>query len=87
MFADPMRLATAQSSMSKGRFRALKKIESNEARIIRHLNYGLSKALARLAIDFDCGIGFEDLSGIRKRTKQRRTTKSDAVRNHENAKA
>ncbi len=48
-----------------------------------HINHVISKQLVRLASDYGMGLRFEDLSGIRKTSKQRKKTKSDASQNHD----
>ncbi|GET41045.1 transposase [Microseira wollei] len=57
----------------------VKRLEQRERRIMTHINHVISKELVQLAKDFGMGLRFEDLSGIRKTSKQRKKTKSDAA--------
>ena len=56
---------------------------SKERRTITHINHIISKELVQLAIDYNCGIRLEDLSNIRKTSKQRKKNKSDAAVNRD----
>jgi len=47
------------------------------------VNHAISKQLVQFAKDFNMGIRFEDLSGIRQTSKQRKKTKSDAGNNRD----
>ena len=60
------------------KLKTLKRLESKERGTITHINHVISKQLVQLAVDFDCGIRLEDLSNIRKTSKQRKKNKSDA---------
>ena len=64
-----------------GKQRAVKKLERHEGRIISHINHCLSKDVVALAQRCGAGIRLEDLAGIRSRTRQRQTTKTDAGQN------
>jgi len=66
-----------------GKYRAVRKLEQRERRIITHINHCISKELVALAKRVTAGIRFEDLSGIRKSSKQRKDTKSDAGQNRD----
>lgn len=66
-----------------GKHRAVKKMESRERRIVTHINHKLSKKLVGVATRFGYGLRFEDLSGIRQSSKQRKTTKSDSGQNRD----
>lgn len=66
-----------------GKHKAVKKLENRERRIITHINHCISKELVAMAHRLDAGIRFEDLAGIRKSTKQRKDTKSDAGQNRD----
>ena len=64
--------------------KTLKRLESKERRTITQLNHIISKQLVQLAKDYNCGIRLEDLSKIRKTSKQRKKNKSDAGQNRDN---
>ncbi|WP_293116619.1 transposase [Okeania sp. SIO1I7] len=65
------------------KLRKIKDIERRERRIITHINHVISKQLIQLALDYKMGLRFEDLSGIRQSSKQRKKTKSDASKNRD----
>ncbi|MFB2976284.1 RNA-guided endonuclease TnpB family protein [Microseira sp. BLCC-F43] len=65
------------------KLRKVKQLETRERRIMRQINHEISKQLVRFAKDFGLGIRFEDLSGIRQTSKQRKKTKSDAAENRD----
>ncbi len=48
-----------------------------------HINHCISKQLVQFAKDYDRGLRFEDLSGIRQTSKQSKTVKSDAGNNRD----
>lgn len=66
-----------------GKHCAIKKLEHKERRTITHINHCISKQIVGLAVRFNCGLRFEDLSDIRKNSRQRKTTKSDAGKNRD----
>ena len=66
-----------------GKMRAIKKMERKERRIVTHINHCISKQIVGLAKRYDCGLRFEDLSGIRQTSRQRKTTKSDSGKNRD----
>ncbi|MBK1673721.1 hypothetical protein CKO35_10445 [Ectothiorhodospira shaposhnikovii] len=66
-----------------GKHRAVKKLESKERRIVTHINHCISKDLVAMASRLGAGIRLEDLSGIRRSTKQRKKTRSDAGQNRD----
>jgi len=66
-----------------GKHRAVKKLERRERRMITHINHGLSKEVVALTARCNAGIRLEDLSDIRQRGRQRRTTKTDAGHNRD----
>ncbi len=66
-----------------GKYKAVKKLENRERRIVTHINHCLSKELVALSVRENAGIRLEDLSGIRKSSKQRQVTKSDAGQNRD----
>ena len=61
----------------------VKRVEQREKRIITHINHVISKELVQFAKDFGMGLRFEDLSGIRRTSKQRQKSKSDAGNNRD----
>ncbi len=65
------------------KLKTLKRLESKERRTITQINHVISKQLVQLAVDYDCGIRLEDLSKIRKTSKQRKKNKSDAAQNRD----
>ncbi len=66
-----------------GKHRAVKKLDRHEGRIIAYINHCLSKEVIALAQRCGAGIRLEDLSGIRSRSRQRKTTKTDAGKNRD----
>jgi putative transposase len=66
-----------------GKHRTVRKMEQRERRTVTHINHRISKQIVDLAERNGCGIRLEDLSGIRKTAKQRKTTKSDAGKNRD----
>jgi IS605 OrfB family transposase len=72
-----------QILQAKGKHRAVKKLESKERRIVTYINHCISKELVAMAKRLNASIRLEDLSGIRKSTKQRKDTKSDAGQNRD----
>ena len=65
------------------KLRKIKEIERRERRIMSHINHVISKQLVQLAKDYKMGLRFEDLSGIRQNSKQRKKTKSDPSKNRD----
>lgn len=63
--------------------RAVKRLEQKERRIVQQINHIISKQIVQFAADFGCGIRLEDLSNIRKTSKQRKRQKSDASQNRD----
>jgi putative transposase len=61
----------------------VKRLEQRERRIMTHINHVISKELVQFAKDFGMGLRFEDLTGIRQTSKQRKQTKSDAGNNRD----
>ncbi len=73
-----------RKSLQKAKkLKTLKRLESKERRTITHINQIISKQLVQLAVDYECGIRLEDLSNIRKTSKQRKKNKSDAAQNRD----
>ncbi len=62
----------------------VKRLEQRERRIMTTINHVISKELVQFASDFEMGLRFEDLSGIRQTSKQRQKNKSDAGNNRDN---
>jgi len=60
-----------------GKHRAVRKMEQRERRAVTHINHTISKQIVGLAKRHGCGIRIEDLGGMRKGAKQRKTTKTD----------
>jgi len=72
-----------QKLQKSGKTGKVKQLESRERRIMTQINHEISKQLVQFAKDFNLGIRFEDLSGIRNTSKQRKKTKSDAGENRD----
>lgn len=66
-----------------GKHKTVKRLEHKEARFTRQVNHTISKDLVRFAADHGCGIRLEDLSGIRRTSRQRKDTKRDAGHNRD----
>jgi putative transposase len=66
-----------------GKYRAVRKLEQRERRIVTYMNHVMSKQLVALAKRCKAAIRFEDLSGIRASAQQRKDTKSDAGQNRD----
>jgi IS605 OrfB family transposase len=75
--------ARRKKLQAAGKHRAVKTLERRERRLVTHINHCLSKEVVALAQRCNAGIRLEDLSGIRQRTSQRRTTKADAGQNRD----
>ncbi|WP_287280980.1 MULTISPECIES: transposase [unclassified Okeania] len=65
------------------KLKKIKDIERRERRIMTHINHVISKQLVEFAQDYQMGLRFEDLSGIRQSSLQRQKTKSDASKNRD----
>ncbi|NEO58542.1 MAG: IS200/IS605 family element transposase accessory protein TnpB [Okeania sp. SIO3B5] len=65
------------------KLRKVKEIERHEHKIMTHINHVISKQLVQFAKDYNMGLRFEDLSGIRQTSLQRRKNKSDASKNRD----
>jgi putative transposase len=74
---------TRKSLQEAKQLKEVKRLEQRERRIMTHINHVISKELVQFAKDFDMGLRFEDLSGIRQTSKQRQKTKSDAGNNRD----
>jgi len=65
------------------KYRAVKKLERHERRMVTHINHCLSKDVVALAKRCHASIRLEDLSDMRQRSRQRKTTKADAGQNRD----
>jgi putative transposase len=74
---------TRQALQFANKTQKVKQLEQRERRIMTHINHVISKQLVQFAADFGMGLRFEDLSGIRQTSKQRKKTKSDAGNNRD----
>ena len=72
-----------QKLQSAEKLRKIKDIERRERRIMTHINHIISKQLVQFAKDYNMGLRFEDLSGMRQTSNQRRKNKSDARQNRD----
>lgn len=72
-----------QSLQKAKQNKEVKRLDQRERRIITQINHEISKQLVQFAKDFNMGIRFENLSGIRN-SKQRKKTKSNASKNRDN---
>jgi len=74
---------TRKQLQAAKQLKEVKRLEQRERRIMTHINHVISKELVQFAKDFGMGLRFEDLSGIRQTSKQRKKTKSDAGNNRD----
>lgn len=74
---------TRRQLQSAKQLKEVKRLEQRERRIMTHINHVISKELVQFALDFGCGVRFEDLSGCRKTMKQKKKTKSDSANNRD----
>lgn len=74
---------TRKKLQESNKLRMVKRLEQRERRIMTHINHVISKELVQFAKDSGMGLRFEDLSGIRETSKQRKKTKSDAGNNRD----
>ncbi len=65
------------------KLRKIKELERREGRIMTHINHIISQQLVKFAKDYNMGLRFEELSGIRQTSLQRRKTKSDGSQNRD----
>jgi len=72
---------TRKALQEAKQLKEVKRLEQRERRIMTQINHVISKELVQFAKDFDMGLRFEDLTGIRQTSKQRKKTKSDAGNN------
>ncbi|NEN91394.1 MAG: IS200/IS605 family element transposase accessory protein TnpB [Okeania sp. SIO3H1] len=72
-----------QELQESKKLRKIKDIERHEHRIITHINHVISKQLVQFAKDYNMGLRFEDLSGIRQTSLQSKKNKSDASQNRD----
>ncbi|MDJ0598859.1 MAG: transposase [Crocosphaera sp.] len=66
--------ASIQSKRTKGAKRLLKRLSGREKRFQKWINHNISKQLVKEAEQLNTNIAFEDLTGIRLRTKRRATS-------------
>ena len=74
---------TRKALQEAKQLKEVKRLEQRERRIMTHINHVISKELVQFAKDFGMGLRFEDLTGIRQTSKQRKKTKSDAGNNRD----
>ena len=74
---------TRQKLQEAKQLKEVKRLEQRERRTMTHINHVISKELVQFAKDFGMGLRFEDLSGIRQTSKQRKKNKSDAGNNRD----
>ena len=74
---------TRQKLQETKQLKEVKRLEQRERRIMTHINHVISKELVQFAKDFEMGLRFENLTGIRQTSKQRKKTKSDAGNNRD----
>lgn len=74
---------TRKKLQESNKLSMVKRLEQRERRIMTHINHVISKELVQFAKDSGMGLRFEDLSGIRQTSKQRKKTKSDAGNNRD----
>ena len=72
-----------KSMQEQGKHKAVKALEQKESRRMRHINHCIAKEIVGFAKHHDCGIILENLTGIRKNAKQRKSTRSDASKNRD----
>jgi putative transposase len=64
---------TRKQLQKQGKFGLVKKTKNRESRIIKDLNHKISKKIVNEAIKHQCNIKMEDLNGIRKNKKNRKS--------------
>jgi len=74
---------TRKALQKAKQLKEVKRLEQRERRIMTQINHLISKELVQFAKDFGMGLRFEDLTGIRQTSKQRKKTKSDAGNNRD----
>ena len=74
---------TRKALQSAKKTKVVKRLEQRERRLMTQINHAISKELVQFAFDFGMGLRFEDLSGIRQTSKQRKKNKSDAAENRD----
>lgn len=74
---------TRKALQEAKKIKVVKRLEQRESRIMTHINHVISKEIVQFAKDFGIGLRFEDLTGIRQTSKQRKKTKSDAANNRD----
>ncbi|WP_332258488.1 RNA-guided endonuclease InsQ/TnpB family protein [Methanohalobium evestigatum] len=66
---------TRRKLQVKGKYKKVKQIKNKENRIVRDLNHKISKKIVEVAAEKNCGIKLENIKGIRKTAKQRKSFK------------
>lgn len=59
----------------KAKYKKVKTTKNREARIVKDLNHKMSKKIVQTAVESNANINLEDLTGIRKTTKSRKSFK------------
>lgn len=72
--------ASIQSKRTKGAKRLLRRLSGREKRFQQWINHNISKQLVEEAKQLNANIAFEDLTGIRLRTKIRKKTRTEINR-------
>jgi IS605 OrfB family transposase len=72
--------ASIQSQRTKGAKRLLKRLSGKEKRFQQWINHNISKQLIQEAKKLNASLAFEDLTGIRLRTKIRKKTRTEINR-------
>ncbi|WP_235441035.1 RNA-guided endonuclease InsQ/TnpB family protein, partial [Limnoraphis robusta] len=72
--------ASIQSKRTKSSKRLLRRLSGKESRFQKWVNHNISKQLIEVAQQLNSAIAFEDLSGIRLRTKVRKKTLTEINR-------
>ncbi|MDJ0662717.1 MAG: transposase [Crocosphaera sp.] len=72
--------ASLQSKRTKGAKRLLRRLSGRENRFQQWINHNISKQLVKEAKQLNANIAFEDLTGIRLRTKIRKKTRTEINR-------
>ncbi len=72
--------AKIQSKRTKSAKRLLRRLSGREKRFQTWLNHNISKQLVQDALELNCNLAFEDLTGIRLTTKVRKKTRTEINR-------
>ncbi len=74
---------TRKALQEAKKLKVVRRLEQRERRIMTHINHIISSQLVQFAEDYEMGLRFEDLSGIRQTSSQRKKSKSDAAQNRD----